>query len=765
MALALVMGPVALTIKLPAEESPGTLPPPPLVILLAADPIATESGSEQGRFLAVRTGSTDRPLTVFYRLSGSAENGVDYGELVGHVVIPEGEYFAPIQLEAVDDELVEGNEYAVATLVVSPVASPLPSYFICWPHRGTVTILDNDKPTNEPPLVRLVNPPDGAEIEGPTDIPLVARTWDTDGRVVSVEFFANGESIGIARNWPLIRATAMNLEAGILADREISDVTGFPVFTPEIIESPDREILPHQLFRLKWENVRPGKYALVAVATDSHGASSESEPIEIGVTPPPPQPIINVVARDPIATEGGHQISPTGPVMQDVARFVIKRRGPTDIPLDVFYRLSGTAANGVDYVELPNVATIPEGAHYVEVIVDPIDDNEVEGRESVVLTLVEPDCPDIFPPAADCYLVGRHGRALAVILDNDTPPVNLPPRVAIVSPEDGSIFRGPADIAIVADARDRDGRVVSVEFFEGENSLGLVMNPPIMIMRPSIEGEDEIQPIQPPFVFKWENVPAGHYVLHALATDDVGDETWSTPVEIKVVEIQPASVVTIHTIDGSATEQSPFVDSLPDTAKLEVRRSGGTDHSLVVYYRIAGMAENGVDYRELTGKVEIPTDRESAEILIDPIDDEIYEGDESVIIGLRHPHDSAIGTVNSFARFYRIGEPAIARAVIHGNDPAPPNLPPRVAIVTPPDESRFLKGAAIRIAAAAGDRDGRVTQVEFFANDDSLGVVPASNTTDALEQLFTMGWENAPIGHFILTTVATDDDEIGRAHV
>ncbi|GEM_PF-332376 len=757
LALVLVMGPAALTHKISAQETPPS-PPPPLVILLAADPIATESGSEQGRFLAVRSGSTDGPLTVYYRMSGSADNGVDYDELAGRVVIPAGEYFAPIHVNAFEDELVEGNEHAVATLVEAPNAGPLPPYFICWPHRGTVTILDNDKPANEPPLVRLLNPPDGAEIEGPTDIPLVARAWDTDGRVVSVEFFANGESLGIARNWPLIKATAMNLEAGISTDREFTDVTGFPVFTPEILESPDHEVLPHQLFRLKWEHVRPGKYALVAVATDNLGASSESEPIEITVTPPPPQPIVNVVARDPIATEGGHQISPTGPVIQDVARFVIKRRGSTDIPLDVFYRLSGTAANGEDYVELPNIATIPEGSHYVEVIVDPIDDNEVEGRESVILTLVEPACPDIFPPPADCYLVGRQGRARAVILDNDRPPGNLPARVAIVSPEDGSIFRGPADIAIVADARDRDGRVVSVEFFEGENSLGLVMNPPIMMMRPSIEGEDEIQPIQPPFVFKWENVPAGHYVLRALATDNDGDETWSTPVEIKVVEIQPAPVVTIHTIDGSATEQSPLIDSLPDTARFEVRRTGGTGHSLVVSYRITGMAENGVDYRELSGKVEIPASRESAEILIDPLDDEIYEGDESVIIALRHPEFDAAGTLNDIARFYHIGEPAIARAVIHDDDPAPQNLPPRVAIVTPPDESRFLKGAEIRLAAAAGDRDGRVTQVEFFANNDSLGVVPASDTTDALEQLFKMVWENAPVGHFTLTAVATDDD-------
>jgi len=550
----------------------------------------------------------------------------------------------------------------------------------------------------------------------------------------------------------------MNLETGVSSNGEVSGGTMFPDFNPEMVKSPLDEILPHQIFRLNWENVRAGKYELIAVATDNLGASSQSDPTQIVVTPPPPQPIVNVVATDPIATEGGHQISPTGPVIQDVAVFVIKRRGATDLPLDIYYRLAGTASNGEDFVELPNVATIPAGSHSVEVVVDPIDDNEVEGRESVVLALVEPVQPDIFPPPADSYLVGRHGRALAVIRDNDMPPGNLPPRVTIISPEDGSIFRGPANITIVADARDRDGRVVSVEFFEGENSLGKVMNPPMMMMRPTIEGEEGMPPIQPPFAFKWEGVQAGHYVLRALATDDSGDESWSTPVEIKVVEIQPAPVVTIHTIDGTAREQSPLLDSLPDTARFEVRREGGMDHSLRVYYRIGGTAQNGVDYAELSGNVEIPAGSESADILIDPLDDDAYEGTESVIIGLRYPEFDASGAPGDTARFYRIGEPAVARAVILDDDPAPENLPPRVAIITPPDESRFLKGTTIRISAAAGDPDGRVTQVEFFANDHSLGVVPAADTADALRQYFRVLWDDAPVGQFELTAVATDND-------
>ena len=114
------------------------------------------------------------------------------------------------------------------------------------------------------------------------------------------------------------------------------------------------------------------------------------------------------------------------------------------------------------------------------------------------------------------------------------PPGNQPPRVAIVHPEDGSIFRGPTDLHIVADARDIDGRVASVEFFDGEKSLGTVLSRLLIIAQPTLEGEDIEIPFRPPFVFKWENIPPGHHVLRALATDDDGDQTWSSPVEIKV---------------------------------------------------------------------------------------------------------------------------------------------------------------------------------------------------------------------------------------
>ena len=759
-AFALVFGQFAMWSPLAAGELQR-----PLVILLATDPIATESGSEAGRFIIVRTGPVIDALPVFYTLSGSAQNGVDYAQLSGQVLIPAGASFAPIPVTAIDDLLFEGNEQVVATLNDGPFASPIPPYVVCWPFRGVVTIIDNDKRENQPPQVVITNPPDGAVIPGPADLLLAARAWDRDGKVESVEFFANGQSIGVARNWVPLRTAGLALEGNGGLAANLPSVDLFPDLQPQRFDVNDIEILPHHYFRLKWENVPPGEYELIAVATDNDGATTKSSPIKITITEPPVQAVVNVVAVDPIATEGGIQpLSPTMPVRLDTAKFVIKRSGPVNRPLGVFYALGGTAVNGADYQELPTMVTIPEGASGVEVVVDPIDDLLVEEPESVVLSLVSPACPDIFPPSSDCYLVGRHGRARAVIRDNDQPPVNLPPWVEIVRPGEGSVFRGPTDITLIADARDRDGRVVSVEFFDGETSLGVAGNPPILL-RPLDEGGT--QPVLQPFVFVWRNVPAGHYVLRALAKDDGGATTWSAPVEIKVVEGGRLPVVTINTIDGDAREQSPLLAIPPDLARLEVHRTGDTANALKVFYAIGGTAGNGVDYRQLSGLVEIPAGSAKADLVIEPLDDQEAEGDESVIVRLLPPDLGELANLQPLRLpGYLVGEPGAARAVIHDDEPAPGNQPPKVALIAPPNGSVFLRGTDLRLVAAAHDRDGEVKQVEFFANGNSLGVVLAGDdlATDLREHLFRFSWANVGVGSYELVAVATDDDgETGRS--
>src|SRR5260221_1725898 len=386
---------------------------------------------------------------------------------------------------------------------------------ICSLLAGFVQIAAGPVGTNIPPLVHIVSPMNGASFIAPANIGIFAEARDLDGTVETVEFFEGTNSLGVVTNNPLV----------------VSSINPWHIY---------------------WTNVGVGEYILTAKATDDGGASSVSLPVKIAVKPTLTltQDVVNIVATDPDATE--IPVVPPGmgiPQFIDPAVCTVTRRGDTGFPLVVFYGIGGTASNGVDYVALPGAVTIPAGADSATIEVFPIDDFLVEGTETVVLTILPPICPAIFPPPPGCYLVGPSNRAEAFIHDNDFSTSNVPPVVKIVTPGDGAHFIAPANVIIAARAEDADDAVSTVEFFEGANSLGVRTNLPVA----NLIG---------PFVFVWSNVPPGEYTLSAVATDERGATGTSAPVHIFVqTNLPPATnppFVTIVATDPIASEGTNF---------------------------------------------------------------------------------------------------------------------------------------------------------------------------------------------------------------
>src|SRR5205814_2968745 len=110
-------------------------------------------------------------------------------------------------------------------------------------------------------------------------------------------------------------------------------------------------------------------------------------------------PTVTVVATDPNASEQG----------PDSGTFTISRTGDTSAALTVNYTLGGTAQNGTDYEQLGTSVTMAAGASSATVTVTPIDDTQVEGNETVVLTI----------SAGAAYNVGSANSATITIADND----------------------------------------------------------------------------------------------------------------------------------------------------------------------------------------------------------------------------------------------------------------------------------------------------------------------------------------------------------
>src|SRR6266478_6002195 len=170
-------------------------------------------------------------------------------------------------------------------------------------------------------------------------------------------------------------------------------------------------------------------------------------------------PVVTIRATDPFASFSG-----------DTGAFTVFRDGSTNQTLNIYYRIDGTASNGVDYAQIPNWVVIPAGVRANTITISPINNSQTN-FETVRLTLAQ---PPILPPVN--YLIGYPSNATVYITSN--PITNIPPFVRIETPTDGATFYAPVNIPICADALDLDGYVATVEFFADTNSLGITTNNP-----------------------------------------------------------------------------------------------------------------------------------------------------------------------------------------------------------------------------------------------------------------------------------------------
>jgi hypothetical protein len=487
--------------------------PLPVVTIYATEPHATWSG-DPGQFTAFRAGPTNMTLNVYYRIGGTATNGVDYNTIGNWITIPAGVRSNSITISPINNGQTDTRTVELQ-LAPSPAVPPV-NYVIGVPDSAVVFITPAST-TNIPPIVRISTPPDGAMFRAPANVLICADAIDVDGYVSTVEFFAGTNSLGVRTNNPLsvgpqnpfcllwtnvpvgnYALTALATDNGgattLSATVNVSVVTAPPPtnFPPEvrIISPPNGAIFfdpatipiyafahdfddavasveffdgtnslgfgsnvcatilpppticPSNIYALVWSNAPVGGHVLRAKATDVLGAWSLSAPVLVSVVAPPPPPtnrppIVSIFSPDPIAIEGTNcwpwlgltNVIPswtnwTGGITgcrfftncgPKNATFVVRRFGETNDDLNVTYSIGGTATNGVDYLPLSGSVTIPAGERRALITVVPLDDGPPDRNSTVVLRL-QPSTN--MPPA---YLVGFPPVAAALIIDNMWP--------------------------------------------------------------------------------------------------------------------------------------------------------------------------------------------------------------------------------------------------------------------------------------------------------------------------------------------------------
>lgn len=112
---------------------------------------------------------------------------------------------------------------------------------------------------------------------------------------------------------------------------------------------------------------------------------------------------------------------------------------------------------------------------------------------------------------------------------------------------------------------------------------------------------------------------------------------------------------------------------------------------------------------------------------------------------------SDTGLTSSTQYTYRVLAAKVGRGSGYSNERSATtlNVPPTVSLTAPANGAGFKSPATVNISAAAGDPDGTVAKIEFFANGTKLG----EDTTNP----YGFTWSDVAAGSYSLTAKATDN--------
>ncbi len=541
------------------------------------------------------------------------------------------------------------------------------------------------------PVVSLSAPIAGASLPVGIATTIAASASDPDGTIALVEFFANGVSIGTKSVFPY------NV-----------------VFTP----------------------AAPGLYVLTARATDNGGniATSSATTVSVSggtapsvaITAPTAGATVGVNASQTItatATSSGGTIASVQFLVNGVALGGADATFPyaatwTPTALGTYSltaRATDSFGNFTD--SAPIVLTVAATAAPTVALTSPSNGSSFTAGTTINLAANAADsdgnitqvqflvngqpqgAPDTAAPYVATWTPGSVGlyTVTAQATDNSgnvtlSAPVtvsigsNAAPTVDFTSPTAGSYSLGN-QILINVSASDSDGTVTGVQFFANGVPIGSAT--------------------AAPFTLSWRAPAAGNYGLTAIATDNVGNATTSSPVSVTVTSVAAPGATITNPVAGTSYLAG---NAIP----LVAATSGGNGPIAQVQFFVNGVSlgtDNSFPYTS-TWTPAAP-------------------GNYSLV---------AIATDSA-----GISSTATALAIVITGNQAP-----TVAITAPGGGTRVNAGTIVNLVATAADVDGTVASVRFLANGNAVG---AAATTAP----FTTAWTPSAAGTYSIVAQASDN--------
>ncbi|MBT1701703.1 Ig-like domain-containing protein [Chryseosolibacter indicus] len=344
--------------------------------------------------------------------------------------------------------------------------------------------------SNQPPIVSITAPSNGAVFTAPASITITANATD-NGSVTKVEFFQGSTKLG------------------------------------EDTSSP---------YSFTWSNVQQGSYTLTAKATDNESATTTSAVITVTVNQ-----ATGGTCSGLTQYVNGSNYAAGAQVQHNSKKYECKVGG--------WCSLGGAYEPGVGWAwgdAWTDLGSCSGGsnANPSVAITSPTNNASFNASATVMLNATATDSDgtitkvefyqgstklgeDTFSPysftwsnvAAGSYAlkavaIDNAGGVGSSAIVNITVNGNAAPSVSISSPANNATFTAPASITITASASDVKGSITKVEFYNGATKLG----------------EDTSSP----YSYSWTNVGADTYNLTARATDNDGLTSTSSTVTISV---------------------------------------------------------------------------------------------------------------------------------------------------------------------------------------------------------------------------------------
>lgn len=635
----------------------------------AASSAAVES---QSPGIAVGLSMTSSaPVTVGYKVVGGTAPTNRYSLPPGTLTIPSGDYVAFIPLRIIDDTIVEPPQ-TVQVVLFNPVGATLDALKV-----HTYTILDDDANS----VSVAATAPVATESGSPGNF-RIARTGPATAGLV-VNYQVTGTASAPTDYAPL--GSSVTIPAG-------AAFVDLPV-----VPSANRTVDPNQTVVLTLISA-PGA-ALV---------SPNQATVTLADNNTNPLPVVAVTSTNqPYAVEGGVN-----------GGFVFTRTGPATNSLTINFTIGGTAAAGTRFQALPNSITLPAGQTSAVLPVLAVNDNVIEGEQTVILWLTD----------NEAYRVAYPSSATVTIQDNDQ-------RVWIEASDFYSSKYGP-DLGQFTFSRLGTTNLPTTLHFSisGTASNGFdyaVISNSIVIPAGSATAT---LPILPLHNGKVEGPVTVTLTLQSDASYQLG-----TPTSATVTIDDDMPMVRLFTIVTNVLEGSG------SNGVFRIVRTGNPQFDFTARLGVGGTATYNVDYPAFPTNVYFTCGVTSIDLYITPTNELAVEGDEGVSATLLP--DPA----------YTILSPGSAQLTIAD---AGTNQTPQVTITSPVGGIAFLVGTNIGLVLHALVTDDQPSNTLTWTELSGPAGYSFSSTNTADTTIF---FTNA--GVYTLRLTADDGQLQGHADV